>query len=158
MIYGKLTEFESLLPGQISPAVALALKWIGSLPEAPDEGRYDLDPSIGLYAMVMSYETCAPEQSRFETHRKVVDLQYTLTGSEGIEWAHSADLQPDGAYDEEKDLQFYLPGRSGGFVENKPGYFSVYVPTDAHRPKIKLKGDDKVFKLVVKIPLEHFRG
>lgn len=158
MIYGKLTDFESLLPGLPSASVKQSLAWIRALGESPKEGRYDLDPKTGLYAMVMSYETVAPEQSRFESHQRAVDLQYTLAGYEGIEWAHSSDLQPDGGYDTEKDLQFYLPGKPQGFVENRPGYFSIYVPSDAHRPKVRLEGATKVFKLVVKIPLAAYLG
>jgi biofilm protein TabA len=158
MIYGKLTDFESLLPGRPSGAVVQALAWIRSLPAEPAEGRYELDPATGLYAMVMRYETVAPDASRFETHRRAVDLQYTLAGAEGIEWAHAADLTPAGPFDDEKDLQFYLPGTPRALVENRPGFFSLYTPTDAHRPKIHLPGDHDVFKLVVKIPLAAFGG
>lgn len=156
MIYGKLTDFETLIPGKISPAVACSIQWLRELPSAPDCGRYELDEKTGLYAMIMRYDTVMPEESRYESHRNVVDLQYTLSGGEGIEWSHTSDLVADGGYDAERDLQFYLPGEPAAFVKNLPGYFSIYVPSDAHRPKIKLPGHGDVFKAVVKIPLSRF--
>lgn len=152
MIYGILTDFEKLIPGPPSQAVARSLEWLRSLPDAPECGRYELDESTGLYAMIMRYDTVTAEESRYESHRNVVDLQYTLQGGEGIEWAHTEDLAADGAYDLERDLQFYLPGNAYGFVKNLPGYFSIYVGTDAHRPKIRIPGHEDVYKAVVKIP------
>jgi YhcH/YjgK/YiaL family protein len=156
MIYGKLDEFESLVPGQLGPALLASLEWLRSLPERPPIGRYELDESTGLYAMVMEYETVSPEQSRYESHRRAVDLQYTLSGGEGIEWAHSSRLVPSEPFDEDRDLQFYQPGPADAFVSNLPGCFSIYIPTDAHRPKIRVPGHTSVFKAVVKIPVTVF--
>lgn len=156
MIYGKLEEFESLVPGPVSNAVRKSLDWLRSLPSQPEEGRYELDPSTGLYAMVMRYATVRAEESRFESHRKAVDLQYTLEGGEGIEWAHSASLECDGPFMEDRDLQFYQPGTADAVVKNLPGCFSIYIPTDAHRPKVRIEGYSDVFKAVVKIPVSEF--
>ena len=156
MIYGKLSEFESLTPGPLSSAVRKSLDWLRNLPDEPAEGRYELDATTGLYAMVMSYETVDPEQSRFESHQKFVDLQYTISGREGIEWAHVSDLKTDGSYADDMDLQFYLPSTPSAMVQNLPGYFSVYCTMDAHRPKIRLGKCASVFKAVVKIPVGSF--
>ena len=156
MIYGKLEEFESLVPGPISKAVRKSLDWLRSLPTQPEDGRYELDEATGLYAMVMRYETVLPAESRFESHRQAVDLQYTLEGGEGIEWAHSASLECDGPFLQDRDLQFYRPGIAEAFVKNLPGRFSIYIPTDAHRPKIRVEGFNEVFKAVVKIPVSEF--
>lgn len=158
MIYGKLSEFEDLVPGRLSGSVLTSLEWLRALPLDAKEGRYDLDVSIGLYAVVMSYATVLPEASRFESHRKVVDLQYTISGGEGIEWAHTSMLTEDGPYQIENDLQFYCAREPSAIVENLPGYFSIYTPTDAHRPKIRLVDSTDVFKVVVKIPVQHFQA
>jgi YhcH/YjgK/YiaL family protein len=156
MIYGQLDEFESLVPGKPGPALIASLEWLRSLPDRPAIGRYELDESTGMYAMVMEYETVPPEQSRYESHRRAVDLQYTLSGGEGIEWAHSSRLVPSVPFDEDRDLQFYQPGAADAFVSNLPGCFSIYTPTDAHRPKIRIPGHSSVFKAVVKIPVSVF--
>jgi YhcH/YjgK/YiaL family protein len=156
MIYGKLSDFESLNPGLLSSALELSIKWLRELPEHPNDGRYELDPISGLYAMVMSYDTVEPEQSRFESHQRFVDLQYTISGAEVIEWAHSGDLNQDGEYLIESDLQFYHSRIPFARVNNLPGFFSVYCPSDAHRPKIRLGNYTHVRKVVVKIPVSAF--
>lgn len=153
MIYGKLSEFETLIPGNLPEAITRSLVWLRSLPSHPEIGRYDLDETTGLYAMVMRYDTGPAEDSRYESHRRAVDLQYTIEGGEGIEWSHTESLTADGAYDNDRDLQFYLHGESSALVKNLPGHFSIYTTTDAHRPKIRIPGFTDVFKAVVKIPL-----
>jgi biofilm protein TabA len=158
MIYGKLSDLEKLVPGTLPEVVTRSLSWLRGLPASPEIGRYELDESTGLYAMVMRYDTVSAEDSRYESHRRAVDLQYTIEGGEGIEWAHTGDLAADGDYDTERDLQFYVPGESSALVKNLPGCFSIYVPTDAHRPKIQIPGHVDVFKAVVKIPLLAFLG
>lgn len=158
MIYGKLSELEKLIPGALPEAITRSLTWLRGLPATPEIGRYELDETTGLYAMVMRYDTVPAEESRYESHRRAVDLQYTISGGEGIEWAHSDELSADGEYDVDRDLQFYLPSESGAFVKNLPGYFSIYAPTDAHRPKVRIPGHKDVFKAVVKIPLACFLG
>jgi YhcH/YjgK/YiaL family protein len=156
MIYGKLSEFEKLIPGTLPEALTRSLQWLRSLSAGQELGRYELDETTGLYAMVMRYQTVPAEESRYESHRRAVDLQYTIEGGEGIEWAHTNDLAANGGYEDDRDLQFYLPGEPGAFVKNLPGCFSIYTPTDAHRPKIIVPGHTEVFKAVVKIPLSSF--
>ncbi len=51
-----------------------------------------------------------------------------------------------------------VPGKGPAFgrILKSAGYFSIHTPLDAHRPKIKAEGTDRVFKLVVKIPVRLF--
>lgn len=132
-----------------------SVAWIRNLPVDLQEGRYVLDED-GLYAVVMRYATGDAADSRFETHRKYVDLQYTLAGSETMEWAPRGTLANDGEYDAEKDLLFHRSGSALGRVIKAAGFFSIYTPVDAHRGKIRAAGFESVFKLVVKIPVGRF--
>lgn len=155
MIYGKLTDFESMGLAVLGETIVQSVAWIRSV--APDirEGRHVLDAG-GLYAVVLRYNTVGAAESRFETHRKHVDLQYTLSGAEAIEWAPRGTLANDGDYDEEKDLLFHRAGDPFGSVVKSAGFFSIYTPVDAHRPKVRVPGFADVFKLVVKIPVTRF--
>ncbi len=126
--------------------------WIRSLPANPKEGRYTLDEA-GLYALVLSYDTGPARSSRFETHRKYADLQYTVSGAESIDWAPRESLAFDGDYDAEKDLLFHRAGPAFARVVNAAGFFSFYTPVDAHRPKIRTTDHTSVLKVVVKIPV-----
>ena len=155
MIFGKLDDFEAMGLNSLCEAVVRSVAWIRTLPVEPKEGRYTLE-SHSIYALVLRYPTGDAAESRFETHRKYVDLQYTLAGAEVIEWAPRGTLTNDGDYDEEKDLLFHRPGPPLGRVVKAAGFFSIYTPDDAHRPKIRTEGFESVFKLVVKIPVACF--
>lgn len=155
MIYGKLDDYESMGLASLGVAATRAVAWIRSLPADPPEGRFVLDGD-NMYAIVVRYTTGGPAESRYETHRKYVDLQYTLTGSEAIDWAPRATLANDGDYDAEKDLLFHQPGPALVSAVKAAGFFSIYTPVDAHRPKIRVEGFESVFKLVVKIPIGRF--
>lgn len=152
MICGKLSDFETMRLAPLGGAMTQAVAWIRSLPTNPKEGRYPLDQD-GLYALVLSYATGPARSSRFETHRKYADLQYTVAGAEGIDWAPRENLVNDGDYNEEKDLLFHLSGPAFGRVVNAAGFFSFYTPVDAHRPKIRIADHTNVLKVVVKIPV-----
>lgn len=155
MIYGKLDCFEAMGLNSLGGAVAHSVAWIRGLPANPQVGRFALNGD-NIYAVVLRYDTINPAESRFETHRRYVDLQYTLAGAEAIEWAPRDTLADDGEYDSEKDVHFHKPGLALARTVNAPGCFSIYTPVDAHRPAIRVAGTEFVFKLVIKIAVERF--
>ena len=155
MIYGKLKDFENMGLVSLGETLVHAVAWIRMLSSEPQEGRYALW-NDDIYALILRYSTGLAEDSRFETHRKYVDLQYTLNGAEIIDWAPRDSLGKDGDYDDDKDVLFHHAGPVLGSVTNAAGFFSIYTPVDAHRPKIHALGFENVFKLVVKIPVNLF--
>ncbi len=155
MFYGRLDDFEAMGLVALGETLVRSVAWIRNLPAEPKEGRYALDDD-GLYALVMSYTTVGAAECRFETHRKYVDLQYTLAGSEVIHWAPRGALANDGEYNVEKDLLLHRDGPVCGHLVKAAGFFSIYTPVDAHRQKIRAEGFESVFKLVVKIPVDRF--
>ncbi len=129
--------------------------WIRSLPANPQEGAYDL--GAGTRALILRYPTAAEATGRFETHQRHVDLQFTLTGCEVLEWSPRETLEPFGDYDEGKDLCFYNPGVPAGRVVAGAGVFTVFTPHDAHRGGVRFSDSEpEVLKLVVKIPVSDF--
>jgi YhcH/YjgK/YiaL family protein len=155
MIYGKLNDFETMGLASLGETVVRSVAWIRSLPADPAEGRHALWED-NIYALVLRYDTGDAAESRFETHRKYVDFQYTLAGSETIEWAPRESLANDGDYDAAKDLLFHHPGPVFGRAVKAAGFFSIYTPVDAHRGKIRAAGFESAFKVVVKIPVGRF--
>lgn len=150
MIYGCLNEVDQWAFLKADPVWHEAFDWLRSLAEEPAVGRYPLRGEE-MFGLVMRYSTVIAEESRFESHRRFVDLQYTISGGEKIAWSRSANLTPDGEYEEEKDVQFYMFKHSESIVHKTAGRFSVYYPTDAHLPKIADGTHSEVFKAVVKI-------
>ncbi len=153
MIYGNIKDLADYPMLRSHSIWYQAFEAIQALPRKPKLGITEL---LGkdMFLNIMKYDTVKPEDSRFEAHRRYVDLQFSLGGAERIEWKRASELIAHGEYDKEKDLQFYQADSPQAFVDMLPGYFSIYFPSDAHRPKVHIPGKANVFKLVVKIDLK----
>ncbi len=150
MIYGHLTAKDGYQPLIARPAWKLVFDWLKGVSPSTPAGVQKLQGD-DIYVNVHGYETLPPEKCRYESHRRYVDLQYCIGGSERIDWHLAETLQPDGAYDPEKDLIFYRPAPTLSTVHMTPGSFAIFFPSDAHAPKQRDGLADSVFKLVVKL-------
>jgi len=117
---------------------------LASLPD----GRYNLDGSR-VYAMVDVGDGKGVVAARLETHKKYIDIQFTLEGSELIGCGYAPFYKPDAiGWDFDKDICF-LTGTPAFWVPVPEGSFAIFYPEeDAHAP---LSGTSKVRKVVVKI-------
>lgn len=117
-----------------------------------EDGRLDIDGDR-LFMVVTRYETNPAGKCRFETHRKYLDIQYMVEGTEIMGWAAREHLIVDEDYDEEKDVEFYeLPTRSSS-LEVHRGQFAFFHPGDAHQPGVRFGDVSTVRKVLMKIRL-----
>ena len=130
----------------------MAFNFLLSLPHDAEEKKY---PLLGddLFAIVMRYETRAPENAEIEAHRKYLDIQAVITGEEGIGWSQIDDLEIDTPYDTAKDAELYKHPKQGLLrVDLFPGDFMALFPHDAHMPSIMTRqGPVLTKKVVVKV-------
>lgn len=127
----------------------------GALAEALDrqdftalpEGRRDL---LGdeLYVLGAPQAVTRPS-ALLEAHRRYIDVQLVLEGTEGMGWAPlrclSTETEP---YDAERDIVFFREPPVS-VHQLSPGYLVVFFPEDAHAP---LLGDGhRVHKCVFKV-------
>ena len=84
-------------------------------------GRIDLDGER-LFALVQEYQTKNPGEGKWEPHRKYIDVQYMVSGSEFMGFANLQSLTL-GAYNAEKDFQAVndLKPGIGNTIEVGPG-------------------------------------
>jgi YhcH/YjgK/YiaL family protein len=143
-------NLDNLLPGEIW---AEAINWIRENAATAEQGIHPLRGDA-MFINVMTYSSEPRELCRFESHRTYIDLQYTIEGIEGIDYRNRSDLEDDGAYDKEKDVQFHLPMEASCTLPISGNTFCVFFPEDAHRPKLALKQPAMLKKLVVKIDLK----
>lgn len=113
-------------------------------------GRYDLN-GTALYAMVQEYDTKAPADCPFEGHRRYIDIQYILSGTECMEVLEGAKVEETVAYNDEKDLAFFRPNGTPATLCLTDGEFAVFFPHDIHRPGMALDTPAPVRKVVVKV-------
>ena len=114
--------------------------------------RYDFDG--GRFANAEEYETKLT--SRFEAHRKMVDVQIVVSGTEMIHFAPITDeFQVEQEYDPKKDIMF-MTGEVKDTVLLRAGEACVIGPELAHMPGMAVNGSSHVQKIVLKIPVEEF--
>ncbi len=151
MLHGFLADPGTYDPLPTHPTWNRALEWLRVLPADIALGHYEL-AGPEMFASVQEYDTVDRAVARFESHREHVDLQYTIRGTEGIDWCPRSELEPTGPF--ANDVQFWLPPPAPWVtLVQSPGRFAVFYPSDAHRPKVSL-GFGPVRKLVIKIPLK----
>jgi len=112
------------------------------------EDRIEIDGE-NIFALPQKYETKNPENAAWESHRKYVDIQFMISGAENMGFVKSCYLDILEDYNAEKDVE-YLNGL-GDFVQVGEGEFVIFFPDDAHMPCLKIKENEAVYKVVIKI-------
>jgi len=116
------------------------------------DGSYEIDGKE-IYANVQSLKTKPIEEKKWEVHRKYIDIQYVICGSEkmgyGILEDFSEILVP---YDNEKDVEF-LNGEKFNYVNVEAENFVIFYPNDVHAPMLAYDKPMNIKKVIVKIAI-----
>jgi len=103
-----------------------------------------------IFAIFSEYQTKDIQNCKLEAHKKYIDIQYIVSGSELIGYAPLNDQTITEEYDEEKDVIFFEGETS--LMKLEAGMFTVFFPDDLHKPCIQATETSKtVQKVVVKI-------
>lgn len=134
------------------PVLRKSLEWLEKNAATAGLGNHPLgEPD--WYANVHGYTTLPEAECRWENHTKTIDIQYLIEGSEGIRWTASHQLGAPRRYIEEKDREEFDPANCfASLLHLQPGMFAIFLPGDAHCPKILLSRPETLRKVVVKIP------
>ena len=134
----------------LGPNIVRGLSWLaGFRPDLPD-GRYPIEGDA-VYALVQSYGTAAPEEKKFESHRRYLDIQYIASGTEVIQYAPVGTLVPATAYDTAKDYLLYADPKHSTPLLLTPGSFAIFYPQDGHKPGCVAGSPSQIKKVVIKI-------
>jgi biofilm protein TabA len=114
------------------------------------EGEETIDGKR-LYALAMDTQGKGRQGARLESHRRYIDLQYTVTGSDLIGYENKPSCQADEkGYDSESDIEFYV-NSPAVWLSVPAGSLAVFFPEDVHAP---LGTDGVVHKVVIKVAVE----
>ena len=136
----------------LSAALDTGLEYIETLKADVEIGTYMLDN--GVKAIVSEGTTRLVNEKGFEAHKRFIDIQLALRGTELIRCKPLEFVKETIPYNPEKDAARYAdePGLDaviGG------GYFLVVFPDDAHEPLLAVDGQPAlVKKVVLKVPVE----
>lgn len=126
-----------------------AVKRIHSL-TPPSFVRFDVTGDI--FAMEQTFVTKDRADCFFESHRKYVDIQIIIGGTEQLELADISRLMVDKEYDAEKDLITYKDyGKACRLVLQRFDA-AVFYPDDAHLCVSRFDIPERVYKTVLKVP------
>lgn len=111
-------------------------------------GKYEIDGD-NVFAIVAEYQTRDESEGKPESHKKYIDVQFVVKGSELIGYATLGDQEIISDYNEENDITFYKSETS--FVRIDEGMFAIFFPDDVHLPGIKVNEKSFLKKVVVKV-------
>src|SRR5262245_27504458 len=98
-----------------------------------------------LFAIVARSQGRGAERALLEFHRRYIDIQYVLAGTDLIGWQPTSRCQHVATpYDEIKEVGFFAD-RPATWISVAAGQFAVFFPDDAHAP---LAGHGAVHKTV----------
>lgn len=123
----------------------LATNDLNSLPN----GTTDIEKGRA-WVTVSEYTPRTADKVKVESHRKFIDLQYTLTGNEKMGLAR--DEQPGVLmdYNDKREVAFWTSDKID-YYKAGPETFFLFFPADLHQPSV-LDGEPvKSKKIVVKI-------
>lgn len=108
---------------------------------------YEIDGKNN-YAMISNKPGKKREDAKLEAHRKYIDIQFLIEGSEEIGWKACDDCKEVSTeYNEEKDIEFFADEAQTYFTLT-PHTFALFFPEDAHAPMV---ADGDVHKVVIKV-------
>lgn len=115
--------------------------------------RYDIDGN-NLYALLSEYLTKNEETTKFEAHKKYIDIQYVITGKETMNIAPLSNVKEIVTqYDDNKDIEFMNVDKVTKYNAT-PSNFFIFFPSDAHRPGIREGESTTVRKIVIKLKID----
>ena len=116
-----------------------------------NDGCYKIEGN-DLFANIDSYQTVNEHEKRFEAHRKYIDVQYIVKGTEAIYWLNVQDLTSETDYSYKDDIIFFNEADDCR-LKLSEGFFVVFFPEDAHKPGCIWQKVENVQKIVLKIKI-----
>ena len=111
-------------------------------------GKYPVDGEKA-FAVITEGPEKKFADTKWESHRKYIDLQYVISGKEKMGLAPLSAATVIEPFDGSSDNAHYTS--EGKYFVAAPGTFFLFFPNDVHRPNIKVDGYNLVKKLVIKI-------
>ncbi|PAF45653.1 YhcH/YjgK/YiaL family protein [Helicobacter sp. 11S02629-2] len=117
------------------------------------EAKRKVELVNGLFGILQTYSLKDEKDAYFESHKRYIDFQLTLKGSEKFLVGNLKDFEVKAPYDETKDVIEYKPNLKVSRIVSKELDLNVFLPYDVHAGGIYHE-DNTIVKVVVKAPKE----
>jgi YhcH/YjgK/YiaL family protein len=132
----------------IGKKIGSALEYIWNTDFGPlENGRHEIGGDE-MYLLLSEYLTKDAAECKIEAHRKYIDVQYMIEGTEQVGYVPLARQVPVTDYDEKNDYILYKGQVS--YIDFNEGMFAIFFPGDLHMPGVGKK-ESQVRKAVVKV-------
>lgn len=117
--------------------------------QAIPKGKHPI-PNSTLTASVEDSENGPLEKRNTESHRRKIDFQLVVRGTEGFALLDHASSTVSKPYDEKKDVMRYnYDKEKTNFFDVKGGQFVIFFPSDWHIAKVQTKKKDQQIRVIV---------
>jgi YhcH/YjgK/YiaL family protein len=113
-------------------------------------GKYVIDSTYITVTVTEGPSVREFEKTKWEYHKKNIDLQYIAKGKEKMGIAPLTKATLTGFDDKKDNGSLTIDDNASKYVVAQPGKYLLFFPSDAHRPNIKVDCDT-VKKIVFKI-------
>lgn len=144
-----LTTFSELNDyTKINPLFAIASDWLQSTDLTTLEvGEHEIK-GRDLFAIKATMMGRKPDQAKLEAHKKYIDIQVCIKGTDNIAWRPTAECPNiSDAYQAGNDIMFFSDEASHS-IRIHDDKIALFFPNDAHAPLI---ADEELTKIVIKV-------
>ena len=133
---------------KINPLFELASDWLQSTDLNQLEiGEHEIK-GRELFAIKACMMGRKPKQAKLEAHKKYIDIQVCIKGTDNIAWRPTAECPNiSDPYREENDIMFFSDEASHS-IQIHDDKIALFFPNDAHAPLI---ADEELTKIVIKV-------
>lgn len=130
-------------------------KRINNLPLGAFERYYLTDD---IFAIEQVFQTKHRDDCFFESHKKYIDMQLVLSGSEQMEYTDITKLDVNEEYNEELDvIKYHMTDNSAKLLLQSED-LAIFFIEDGHVGMPKFVHKEIVKKTVIKLPIEYIKG
>ena len=113
-------------------------------------GSYLINDRVKV--IVEEYQTESNKVFEFESHKRVIDIQYAILGMERVFWSPIKDLDIKTPYNKKRDCTIFVnPPASPSFADIGNSTFAIMFENDGHSPKHCVDVPQLIKKITVKV-------
>lgn len=147
MVFDRLKNAQQYFP--LGEKIEKALKYLaGTDFKNVEPGTYEIDGE-NIFAIVQLYNTKPSSSTKWESHKKYIDIQYIVSGKEKLGFTDSQKVITLQEYHAGNDISLHKG--EGNYLIADEGHFAIFFPADIHMPQVAINIPQEVKKVVVKI-------
>ena len=113
-------------------------------------GKYIIDGN-NVFADVTDNPSSKLKDAKWHSHRQYCDIIYVIKGKEKTGIAPTKEAPVIIPFNDKGDSQFYNQEMKGSYYVSNPDTFFILLPSDVHRPFIRVEGCNYVKRIRIKI-------